>query len=240
LIERTITEEFVCELAAEHCKGRRLFIGTMDLNTRRLVAWDLGAIAASGRPDATAMVRQLLLAASSIPGVAPAVPIEITLNGQPLTELHGDGGGIAQTFVRFGTHHPRPDPARPGVKWLEGSNLYVIAGGKLFLDPTEGSPTVFQRMAGAVSGILYAIFRADAWRIYTLCRVSGMHFHMTAIPQVLVSPPQSMTFDPEGQKAMYAAGYEFGLAGGPWRTTPPGYLPGEAMTPRAGTAFIVP
>jgi hypothetical protein len=53
-------------------------------------------------------------------------------------------------------------------------------------------------------------------------------------------PGQSTSFDPEGQKALFAAGYEFGLRGGPWRTTPPAYYPGEDIIPRAGTAFIVP
>ena len=36
----------------EHLRGRRLLIGTTNLDAQRLVIWDMGAIAASGHPKA--------------------------------------------------------------------------------------------------------------------------------------------------------------------------------------------
>jgi hypothetical protein len=45
-------DNMIQAIAAEHNKGRRLLIGTMQLDAQRLVIWDMGAIAASGHPDA--------------------------------------------------------------------------------------------------------------------------------------------------------------------------------------------
>lgn len=45
-IERLVTADAVCRMAAEHRKGRRLYVATTDLDARRPVVWDIGAIAA--------------------------------------------------------------------------------------------------------------------------------------------------------------------------------------------------
>ena len=91
-----------------------------------------------------------------------------------------------------------------------------------------------------LSATLYALFRADAWRLYTLCQVSGMKFNMAPLPQDLDVPPSSMMFDVTGQLRMFAAGYDIIRCGNPWRNTPPGYEPGEEEFPRTGTCFTVP
>ena len=45
LIEKRVTPELVAEVAAEHKKGRRLFIVTTNVDAGRRVVWDMGAIA---------------------------------------------------------------------------------------------------------------------------------------------------------------------------------------------------
>ena len=239
IIDAEVTPEFMADMRTAHAAGRRLFMGTMNLNTRRLVIWDIGAIASSCEPEATCLVKKIIVASSSISGLVPAVPIDVTVNGCHYTEQHVDGGGVAQTFVRFGAHHPRPDPANPLAKWLAGSNLYVIAGGKLYVDPLRGELGFVARATGTVSATLYALFRADAWRLYSLCAVSGMQYHMADIPRDTPIHPKSITFDPPTMRRLFAMGYDFGMSGAAWRQTPPGYEPGEADLPRAGTKFLV-
>lgn len=239
LIDSTITEEFMADLRAAHASGRRLFIGTMELHTKRPVYWDMGAIASGCEPEATQMVKKLVLASSSISGMTAAVPIDVTVNGCRYEELHVDGGGVSQTFVRFGSHHPQPDPANPTAKWLAGSNLYVIAGGKMYMDPKAGELGFIDRALGNVSATLYALFRADAWRLYSLCAVSGMKYHMISVPRETPVHPMSMAFEEATMRRLYSMGYDFGVSGAPWRQTPPGYEPGEEDLPRAGRTFIV-
>ena len=61
----------MAEIAAENGKGRRLIIGTTQLDAQRLVLWDMGAIASSGSPDAIKLFRKIMLTSASIPGAFP-------------------------------------------------------------------------------------------------------------------------------------------------------------------------
>ena len=53
-------QRMVVEVAAAHAKGRRLIIGTTQLDAQRLVLWDMGAIASSGDPDALKLFRKIM------------------------------------------------------------------------------------------------------------------------------------------------------------------------------------
>jgi hypothetical protein len=68
--------------------------------------------------------------------------------------------------------------------------------------------------------------------------VSGMKFHMIAIPQEADAPANSMTFEPEQMKKLFAMGYESAIRGIPWRFTPPGAEPGEEEPPRDVPIFV--
>ncbi|HEY3788014.1 MAG TPA: patatin-like phospholipase family protein, partial [Urbifossiella sp.] len=52
LIDSQISPALMEKIAAEHRKGRRLYVGTTNLDTRRLVVWDMGAIACRPSPEA--------------------------------------------------------------------------------------------------------------------------------------------------------------------------------------------
>src|SRR5262245_38515486 len=54
-----LSPEAVARMAEEHRKGRRLYIGTSDLDGRRAVVWDLGAIAARNEPGARELIIKL-------------------------------------------------------------------------------------------------------------------------------------------------------------------------------------
>jgi hypothetical protein len=239
LIEQEVNDEFIADLRTAHQMGRRLFVGTENVRTRRLVVWDVGAIACSCRPDAAKLVRKILLATASIPGLAPAVKFDVEVNGVHYVEEHADGGSMAQAFVKLAPESPRPDPAKPGAKWLLGSNLYVIAGGKLYTDPIEGNMGAIRRLGTTVSGTLYALYRADLWRFFANCQASGMNFHHVAIPPETRIEYPSTTLDRDTMRELYVVGYGMAMRGNYWRTTPPGYEPGEEEYPRAGLEFTI-
>lgn len=238
LVDEVVNDEFLADLRAAHCAGRRLFIGTMHVRARRLTVWDVGALATSGRPDAGDLVRKVVLASSSIAGFVKPVEFDVTVNGTHYKEMHSDGGAVAQVFVRFGPDHPRYRPG--GGTWLQGSNLYLVAGGKLYADPLPEKPGFFTLATSSVSASLYALYRAELAKLHALCTVSGMNFHLTAIPQDMQTAKKSLAFDVEAMKQLYADGYQRGLAGVPWRRTPAGADPAEQEVPRAGVDFTVP
>src|SRR5207253_9209838 len=107
-------------IAAAHAAGRRLYVGTTDLDTKRLIVWDLGAIAAGDDPDKLELFRKVLLASCAVPGLFSPVAIDVEVNGQQRTELHVDGGVSASVFV------PPEALSQPG-----GASVYVIVSGKV-------------------------------------------------------------------------------------------------------------
>ena len=50
------------KVAAEHAKGRRLYIGTTNLDTQRFVPWDMGAIASEGTPESRKLYEDIFTA----------------------------------------------------------------------------------------------------------------------------------------------------------------------------------
>ena len=73
-IEAEITPECLAGVARAHAEGRRLYVGTTDIDAKRLVIWDLGAIAASDDPGKLTLFRRVVLASASVPewGTGPA------------------------------------------------------------------------------------------------------------------------------------------------------------------------
>src|SRR5262245_46987034 len=93
LIDQAVTPDVIAKVAAGHKAGRRLYVGTTHLEPRRLVTWDMGAIASRGTPESAELFRAILLASCSIPGILPPVPIEvISPDGSRRLEWHTDGG----------------------------------------------------------------------------------------------------------------------------------------------------
>ena len=94
----------IAEIAREYRKGRILNIGTTNLDAGRPVIWNIGRIADSGDPRAGDLIRQVLLASASIPGVFPPAYIQVqTPSGKTYDEMHVDGGTSAQMFL-YPTH----------------------------------------------------------------------------------------------------------------------------------------
>lgn len=235
IIEREANDCLLADMRAAHQEGRRLYLGTMNVRTRRLTVWDVGAIACSDRPDAAELVRRVILASVSIPGQLPAVKFEVEVGGCKYVEEHCDGGAACQTFLRLPPGGERPAPGATG--WLAGSNLYCMAAGKLYAPELEGNLGFLKRVTGTVSAALYALYRSEVLNLYSFCGVSGMKFHMIAIPQDVEAPANSMTFDPKEMQKLFALGYDHAIKGMPWRYTPPGAEPGEEEHPRDVPAF---
>ena len=225
LLDRRLNESVLADLRAAHAEGRRLFVATSNARTHKLVVWDVGALASSGRPDAGELVRKVVLAACSIPSIVPPVAFDVTVNGVRYTELHADAGNLAQVFVCT------PGPLPPG------SSVWVLSAGKTHPNCSHGTPRVLESMVRAVSTTLYALFRADTLRLYALCGVTRSRFRMMALPEGFEGRTNSMVFNHHESQRMYLIGYQM-AAGDLWETQPPDTAPGEVSPPRAGTEFV--
>lgn len=237
LLEAEINDAVLADLREAHAQGRRLFIGTTNFDTKRLVVWDLGAVASSGHPDASALVRRILLATCTWPGLLPPVEFLVPVDGAWRQEQHIDGGAAAQAFVRLGptAGWPGPDESAPG--WLAGSNLYVLAGGKLYDDRKPAPRSFFGRLFTGACCLIGSAARADICRLHVVCMSSGMRFHLLALPQDYVGVEQSIfRLNPEEMRRLYETGHRMALSGPAWRHVPPGGEPGEEETPHGAIA----
>jgi hypothetical protein len=240
LLEEAVTEDVLARVAQGHAEGRRLFVGTTNLDTKRLVIWDMGAIACRGGPEALALYRRILLASAAVPGFFPPVPIEVEVNGRRYTELHVDGGVTAQLFFRTTLLNLDDSLVRPGVRPLTGSHLYAVIATKLFLDP-QCVRTKFGSLATeAINSLLYGMARNELYRMFTISLLTGMQFHYLALREDFRDNPDFLSFEPAEMQRLYAEGFRVGLTGEAWRTTPPGTEPQDQAVPRAGTRFVAP
>jgi hypothetical protein len=231
LIEDTIDEELLTAVAKAHSSGRRLYVGTTNLETRRLAVWDLGAIASRGDAEALKLFRTILLASCSIPGFFEPVPIDVPVNGQSHTELHVDGGASAAMFLRL------PDGSQNlrGRRPLVGSNLYIIVAGKLYADPGPVRPGFIPVAGSSISSLLYAEARGDLYRLFTATLVSGMKFQLAALPQDFTSSANNTSFGATEIKQLFEEGVRLGRSPNPWSSLPQGSYAGNQAISRPST-----
>ena len=233
LIEQAIDVELLRQVAAEHAKGRRLYVGTTHLDARRLVVWDMGAIASRGRPEDLALFRKVLLASTALPGLLPPVAIPVEVDGKQYEEMHVDGGVTASLFFRP-PQVPKEQVAGLGDRPLAGSTVYVIVAGKLYADPEPVRQRFLSIVGSSVSSLLYAQTRGDLYEVYAVALATGMTYRMTAVPPGVPVPVSSTSFDPVAMHRLYEAGRRQTKTADLWRATPPGTGAGEVVPVRAG------
>lgn len=251
LLETQITTELMDRIAAEHKKGRRLYVGTTNLDTRRLVVWDMGAIACRPCPEGCRLFRDVLLASCAVPGMFSPVRFDVEVDGKPASELHADGGISAQLFVpshvfAAAARHAADDAAAGLVPDTGGDptppvgNLYVVVAGKLYPDAGPVRPHVLPVLGATTGTLLYAYCRADLANLYGLARASGLKYHLTALRQGFRAGDSSVDFNREAMAKLFREGVEQGTGGPGWMGGPPTLSPGDGDYIRTGLRLRTP
>lgn len=240
MIQKQITPQLLCKVSMAHAAGRRLYIGTTNVDAGRLVIWDMGAIASSGKPDSLELYRKIVLASASPPGFFPPVSIDIEVNGLTYTEMHVDGGTTAQVFVRSSMFQLDPEEFKAGRQPLAGSHIYIIVAGKAFPDPKCAESSALKIASQSLNALTYAQTRNDLVRIYTLTLLTGMDFHVATMPQNWRIHEDSMDFEPASMRSLYERGYQRAVASRAWADVPPVLNASEQSIPRSGTQFLAP
>jgi hypothetical protein len=233
LIEDQISPDVLARVAAAHREGRRLYIGTTNLDARRLVVWDMGAIAARGD---LCLYRDIILASASIPGFFPPVRIDVEVNGRTYSETHADGGVSAQLFLHrsmLGIDPEKGKVCRPTTVW-------VVVQGKMYADPTCTADRALNIGLGAANSLIYAHARNDVRRVAAMTDAAGAGLRVAAVPQDFPVGPSDQQFDPVVMTKLFAIGHALGKSGKAWQTPLPEPDDEEATAPRSGTRFLAP
>lgn len=248
LIESQVAQDLMDRVAAEHRKGRRLYVGTTNLDTRRLVVWDMGAIACRPCPEGCRLFRDVLLASCSVPGIFPPVRFDLEVDGKKVTELHADGGVTAQLFVpshvfaavaegmAADTANTTPVPVGGAIiPPPDAGSLYVVVAGKLYPDAVPVQPKMLPVLGATTGALLYAYCRADLANLYGLARASGLRYHLTALRPGFRTLDHAVDFDQKQMTKLYEEGRSQGATGTAWMPGPPTISPGDGDYIRTGT-----
>lgn len=237
-IATEITPKILEQIAEAHRDGRRLYVGTTDLDTKRLVVWDLGAIASGDDPNKLELFRDVLLASASVPGLLPPVEIDIEVNGQRHAELHVDGGVAASLFLQpamLGMSATDPDEA----KVRDDLNVYVIVAGQLRLPHRRVQRKLSAVIEESVGGVLQSQMDGDLLKTYFLSRWAGASFALTAVPRELAEEASPLVFEPSKMKKLFDVGYKHAASKSGWQNAPLSLSPEEQLPPRGSVQFKV-
>lgn len=223
LAAKSMDDDMLRAIAAEHQKGRRLFVGTTNLDAQRLVIWDMGAIAAIGTPEAFKLFRRILLASAAIPVMFPPIYLEVEAHGNKYDELHVDGGAVAEVITYEFTFRPLAVKAaargadakpRPGRMYILRNSKTKAEWGK-----TEAG------LKGITERSLNTIIKyqgiGDLYRIYALSKLDGVDFNLAVIPEDF-KVERKEEFDKNYMNQLFDRGYELGSRGYVWMKYPPG------------------
>jgi hypothetical protein len=226
MIERQVDAELLRRIAAAHNGGRRLYIATADLDSQRVWVWNMGLIAASGRPGAARLFQQIMLASASVPVAFPPVFFEVEAGGRRFDEMHVDGGVGVRVFFSGGVFSFTA--AREGVGRGTGrEEVYIIHNGQLLSSP-EATPR-------SLRGIGLRTFESasksavigDLFRIYVVTLREQAGFNWITIPED-VDLAGNELFDPVKMRELYELGHQRARADSPWVTDLPGLRWGAA------------
>jgi len=221
LLRQLVDDEVIAAIAAEHRKGRRLYIGTTDLDRMRPRIWNIGRIAASGQPGAKDLVQKIMLASASIPGAFPPVRIRVEANGKSYEELHVDGGTSNQVFI-----YPAAINWRKVLELLNvpgKTNTYVLRNSALDVSHEAVEQKLLPIAGRSVSSLIRTQGIGDLFQIYLLTQRDGGNYHLAYIPDEF-DGKSTEPFDTVYMNQLFDLGYELARKGYPWEAAPPGWF----------------
>ena len=216
LIERHVNDAMLSAIATEYGRGRLLLIGTTNLDLGRPVLWNIGAIAASGHPQALDLFRRILLASASIPGAFPPVLVDVDLDGRAHQEMHVDGGAAIQMFLYPPTVSLPAQPRGRGAPVQR--TAWVVRNGRLDTEWSATNRSILGIASRSASTLLHFSAVNDITRIFLTTQRDGVDFRLAYIGPDF-DAPRGEPFDTAYMRALFDYGYRQGLQGDRWATS---------------------
>lgn len=212
VLKKAISAELVNAIADEYAKGRQLYVLTTNIDARRMVIWDMGAIASYRTPRSLELFRNVVVASSSIPAAFPPTKFKVKARGKIYDELHVDGSIGTQMFGYLVLAQQLKGTAIQG-------RIFIIRNGKLWEDPKAVRPGISAIASASLSMFLVNQGYMDLIRSYTLSKSSGIDFNCVFVPQDFHETSSSM-FDPVYMTKLFELGYDMAMKKEPWKKSP--------------------
>ena len=179
-ISRYLDATVLQRIAEEYRKGRLLLVMSANLDAPTPCVWNIGAIAASGKPGARDMIIKILLASSAIPSLFPPVMFDFNVDGQHRQEMHVDGGVFAQTFLFPPAIDFEATEKAAGTVGRQ-RDAYIIRNSTLLPEPMRVQRRTISIAGRTVSIIVGASGVNDMMRLYTTARDDHIGYHLAYI-----------------------------------------------------------
>jgi hypothetical protein len=167
-IVRYLDDAMLVRIAEAYRKGRLLLFQTTDLDVGQPIVWNIGAIAASGRPrSATCFAGSHTVYSTRLrvnSRFLSAVMFDVEVNGRKHQEMHVNGGAVSQVFLVPPSHDSKTVLSRSDYK--RKSVAYIVRNSRL---PTDWSETQRQTLSitgKAVSTLINCNGVGDLYRDY--------------------------------------------------------------------------
>ena len=221
LFAKTFDKAFLNKIAKEYKNGRRLYIGTTNIDIGQLTVWDMGAIAASDREDKYQRFADIIYASAALPVYLPPQYMTVDINGRNYYQMHIDGGIYSQVFM-IGLL----------VNWGEVLNfkasanrdfdvtLYTVGNRKYrqrdIYKPVKQEPmSIIEAYVLTEMDLLYD---RSVYRLYSSCKKKGFKFKMASIPEGMKDIIKDPTeFRPKEMKQLFNLGYKIGSTHIDWK-----------------------
>ncbi len=220
LIAKYVDQNLMAAIAAAHQTGRRLLIGTTNLDAQRPVSWDMGKIASSGNPEAIHLFRNVLLASAAIPGIFPPVFINVKADGKIYDEMHVDGGTTNQVFLLPNQLMVAKEVERK-TGFRPKRRVYVIRNGRVGPEHIAVKAGTLSIASRSVSTMIKYQGIGDLYKMYAFSRRNGIQYRLADIP-VEFKDTSTEPFDTVYMTKLYNLGYRLGKQGYRWQKKPPG------------------
>ncbi len=220
-IGRYFTKDMLDEIAREYKRGRLLLIATTNLDARRSVIWDMGAIAASGHPNALKLFRRILWASAAIPGAFSPVMFDVEVGGIRYQEMHVDGGARDQVFLYPASLELRKEAKARGLTRKRA--MYIIRNARVDPEWASVERQTLSIAGRAISSLIESQGRGDLFRLYLEARRDGIDYNLAHIPKTFNAEHRE-AFDRKYMRALFKVGHDMAAKGYKWSKTPPGYV----------------
>lgn len=221
LFFETFDDAFLEKVAQQHRAGRRLYMGTTNIDTGQLVVWDMGEIAASERKDKRQHFSDIIYASTAMPVYLPPQYMPVEVDGKTYYQMHIDGGIYAQVFM-IGLLTNWKEVLDFDIKANTNfdTTLYAIANRKYrqrdIYKPVEQKP--FDIIGAYVLTEMDLLFDRSMYRLYQSTQAKNIKFKMAAIPEKmpdLIADP--IEFEPEQMVKLFNLAHALGKNGIVWK-----------------------
>jgi hypothetical protein len=215
LIAHYIDEDLLHLVAAEHRRGRRLFVVTTNIDAQRTAVWNMGAIAASDYSGRLQLFRDILVASVSVPGLFAPAYIQVHAGNAQFQEMHVDGAVTSNVLAV---------PESVLLEKVAFTNtakpkLYIIVNGKITPDFAVIGDGTLSIVARSFYSTVKANTRNTLIATYDFARRNGWQFRLAAIQPDYAMTSTTFNFDTDYMRGLFDLGFSTGRTGQQWQSS---------------------